>query len=66
MKVTLDFEITKFEEKALSSMLLHGEAVTETFLTGFCRNAVSQALRDLCEMFLRESVITPVFEEGKE
>ena len=66
MKVTLDIEISDFQEKALSSMLLQGEAVTDAFLRGFCENAVEQALRNLCDMFLRESVIMTAFKEEKE
>ncbi len=66
MKVTLDFEITKVEEDALSSVLLQGKPVTEYFLRDFCKNAIAQAMADVREIFLYDSVITPVFEEENE
>ncbi len=66
MKVTLDFEITKVEEDALSSVLFQGKPLTEHFLRDFCRDAITQAVVEVREIFLYDSVITPVFEEENE
>ncbi len=66
MKVTLDLEITEFQENALSRLLLQGQAVTEEFLRGFCKDTVAQALKELCDMYLYDSVTTQFFEEMKE
>ncbi len=66
MKVILDLKLTEFEEKALSHLLLQGQAVTEDFLQGFCEDSVAKALKELCDMFLYDSVTTQFFEEMKE